>query len=362
MAPRCQLLTGSFPSTSRLFRGRCFSTSTVLLGRKGGDLGSHLPVHVIPKDANIPPYPHGPALLFKQSNRGLYGGQRIQFGNNVSSKTETKTRRHWKPNVVTKGLYSITLKKRIKLRVTSKVLKTMDHEGGLDEYLLKESRTRIEELGPVGWALRWTLMQQPEVIDRFRAEAATLGLPQHIIDERWPKSNSSRKETTQRKEERLQNEQAAAEERTLASKAKADQIHRNFLNKRAMAPWVEKYRKSRVAPDTASATVLAKERFARNNRQIRIAGTKYRWQAWQKAKDEGEVATAGGDESWFAERTARTAVLQQEHRLLREQKEQAKSLRNQEDRVSKKDLSDPVDEWASLASGKTEPSSNRVHV
>ncbi|KAH7117019.1 ribosomal L28 family-domain-containing protein, partial [Dendryphion nanum] len=176
MAPRCQLLSGSLPPVFRLLSGRPFSTSTPLLGRKGGDLGSHLPQHVIPKDANIPEYPHGPARLFKQSNRGLYGGQRIQFGNNVSPETETKTRRYWKPNVVTKGFYSIVLKKRIRLNVTSTVLKTMDREGGLDEYLLKESPARIKELGPLGWALRWTLMQQPEVIARFRAEAAALGL------------------------------------------------------------------------------------------------------------------------------------------------------------------------------------------
>ena len=80
-----------------------------LQSTKTGDLGSHLPKHVIPKDAIIPPYPYGEYLLFKQSNRALYGGQRIQFGNNVSRKTETKTRRHWKPNVLRKSLYSVAL-------------------------------------------------------------------------------------------------------------------------------------------------------------------------------------------------------------------------------------------------------------
>lgn len=110
----------------------------------------------------------------------------IQFGNNVSRKTETKTRRYWKPNVLSKSLYSIALKKRIKLRITSKVLKTIDREGGLDEYLLKDNERRVKELGPLGWALRWTLMQKPEVITRLRAEAAALGLDQATIDEQWP--------------------------------------------------------------------------------------------------------------------------------------------------------------------------------
>jgi large subunit ribosomal protein L28 len=110
----------------------------------------------------------------------------IQFGNNVSRKTETKTRRKWKPNVLSKSLYSVALKKKIKLRITANVLKTIDREGGLDEYLLKDSVQRIKELGPTGWALRWTLMQRPVVIDRLRAEAAALGLDQATIDKQWP--------------------------------------------------------------------------------------------------------------------------------------------------------------------------------
>lgn len=110
----------------------------------------------------------------------------IQFGNNVSRKTKTTTRRSWKPNVLSKSLYSVVLKKRIKLRITKKVLKTLDREGGLDEYLLKQCETRIKQLGPIGWALRWTLLQRPEVVNRLRAEAKALGIPQEDIDRQWP--------------------------------------------------------------------------------------------------------------------------------------------------------------------------------
>ena len=62
----------------------------------------------------------------------------------------------------------------------------MDREGGLDEYLLKDDEHRIKELGPMGWALRWTLMQKPDVIARLRADAAALGLDQATIDKQWP--------------------------------------------------------------------------------------------------------------------------------------------------------------------------------
>ncbi|KAL1792402.1 mitochondrial 54S ribosomal bL28m domain-containing protein [Alternaria dauci] len=199
MPPRCQLLSGRIPTQGLALRParpthRTYATSeepapavkNPLQRRRGGDLGSHLPKNVIPKDAYIPAYPYGDHQLFKQANKGLYGEQMIRFGNNVSKDTETKTRRNWKPNVLSKSLYSVALKKRIKLRITAKVLKTMDREGGLDEYLLKDNVARIKELGPMGWALRWTLMQKPEVIERLRAEAAALGLDQATIDKQWP--------------------------------------------------------------------------------------------------------------------------------------------------------------------------------
>lgn len=205
MHPRPQLLSGRLSANGLAFRAaqstqRTYATSAPappatsasppvknpLQRRCGGDLGSHLPKHVIPKDAYIPAYPYGDYTLFKQANKGLYGGQMIQFGNNVSEETETKTRRHWKPNVLSKSLYSVALKKRIKLRITAKVLKTIDREGGLDEYLLKDNQHRIKELGPTGWALRWTLMQKPEVIARLRTEAAALGIDQAAIDKQWP--------------------------------------------------------------------------------------------------------------------------------------------------------------------------------
>ncbi|KAJ8110111.1 hypothetical protein OPT61_g6958 [Boeremia exigua] len=194
MHPRCQLLSGHLATVIRSSTPaqRTFATSASLYNknplqrRKGGDLGSHLPKHVISQDPHIPDYPYGDHALFKQANKGLYGERMVQFGNNVSRKTETKTRRKWTPNILSKSLYSVALKKRIKLRITSNVMKTIDREGGLDEYLLKDSVQRVKELGPTGWALRWTLMQRPEVIDRLRAEAAALGIDQVTIDKQWP--------------------------------------------------------------------------------------------------------------------------------------------------------------------------------
>lgn len=193
MPPRLQMLSGTqlpLRTSHRTYAVAAAELTPVIKNplrrRKGGDVGSHLPKHIIPADAYIPAYPYGDRTLFKQANNGLYGHQMIRFGNNVSHKTETKTRRSWKPNVLNKAVYSVALKKKVKLRITGKVLKVMDREGGLDAYLLKEGERRVKELGPLGWALRWTLMQRPSVIEQMRHRAAELGLPQETIDVQWP--------------------------------------------------------------------------------------------------------------------------------------------------------------------------------
>ncbi|TVY59441.1 54S ribosomal protein L24 [Lachnellula suecica] len=124
----------------------------------------------------VPPYPYGPSQIYKQSNFGLYGTAKIRFGNMVSEKNEIKTRRHWRPNVHYKRLWSESLGKYIRIKITTKVLKTVDKCGGLDEYLLGEKSQRIKELGMGGWKLRWRIMQTEKVKDRYRRQREMLGL------------------------------------------------------------------------------------------------------------------------------------------------------------------------------------------
>lgn len=125
----------------------------------------------------VPEYPYGPPTLYKQSRRGLYGEQRIRFGNNVSTKGKNKSRRSWRPNILNKRLFSKALNRHIQIRVSSRVLRTIDKLGGLDEYLLGEKETRIRELGESGWWLRWAIMQTNAIKKRFAAERVALGLP-----------------------------------------------------------------------------------------------------------------------------------------------------------------------------------------
>lgn len=151
---------------------RTFSTSstrTVSLQWDKNDPEALADVH--------PPYPHGPTRWFRQSRLGLYGGQRIQFGNNVSEEFETKTRRSWHPNILTRRLFSKSLNRHVQVRVSARVLRTIDKLGGLDEYLLGEKAARVKSLGESGWWLRWAIMQTPSVKKRFAAERRRLGLP-----------------------------------------------------------------------------------------------------------------------------------------------------------------------------------------
>jgi len=128
--------------------------------------------------SSVPTYPYGHSQYYKQSNFGLYGNQKIRFGNMVSEKNEIKTRRYWRPNVHFKRLWSESLGAMVRVRITTRVLRTVDKVGGLDEYLLGEKAGRIKELGMGGWKLRWRIMQTDKIKERFRAQRKAMGLPQ----------------------------------------------------------------------------------------------------------------------------------------------------------------------------------------
>ena len=155
-------ISSSTPST------RTFSTTAPTLTKT-------IQAHKIPSPLT-PLYPPGPRTLYKQSNNGLYGFSRIRFGNNVSGRNDTRTPRTWKPNVHRKKLWSESLSAWVKTRLTTRVMRTIKKEGGLDEYLTGHGKRRIEELGPAGWRLRWLVMQTPRMREKFAAEREKLGV------------------------------------------------------------------------------------------------------------------------------------------------------------------------------------------
>ncbi|EGS23374.1 mitochondrial 54S ribosomal protein bL28m [Thermochaetoides thermophila DSM 1495] len=169
-----------------------FSTTPAAPYKQPSVPGSDIPIpSPTAKMPEIPDYPYGPRQVYKQSNTGLYGSQRIRFGNNVSEKFEIKTRRAWRPNVQHKRLWSDSLGVFVRTRVTTRVLRTIDKVGGLDNYLLGHKAQRIKDLGPWGWRLRWRIMQTPAIRERLAKERAALGLPPKEDVGEWIKVEGS---------------------------------------------------------------------------------------------------------------------------------------------------------------------------
>lgn len=64
-------------------------------------------------------------------------GKGVQSGNNVSHALN-RTRRRFLPNLQKASLLSETLGETIRLRISTRALRTVEHRGGLDAFLLAE--------------------------------------------------------------------------------------------------------------------------------------------------------------------------------------------------------------------------------
>ena len=71
-------------------------------------------------------------------------GTGVMSGNNVSH-AHNKTRRRFLPNLQVVSLLSETLGKMFKLKVCSKTLRSIEHNGGLDAYLESTSGNKLSE-------------------------------------------------------------------------------------------------------------------------------------------------------------------------------------------------------------------------
>ncbi len=71
-------------------------------------------------------------------------GTGAMSGNNVSH-ANNRTRRRFLPNLQVVSLLSDVLGKVFKLKVCSKTLRSIEHNGGLDSYLESTSNTKLSE-------------------------------------------------------------------------------------------------------------------------------------------------------------------------------------------------------------------------
>ena len=69
-------------------------------------------------------------------------GKGVMTGNNVSHALN-RTRRRFLPNLCNVTLISDALGRSVKLRISAQALRTVEHRGGLDAFLLKANDTEL---------------------------------------------------------------------------------------------------------------------------------------------------------------------------------------------------------------------------
>ncbi|KAI5954045.1 hypothetical protein CANMA_004884 [Candida margitis] len=126
----------------------------------------------IPKE--IPQFPKYKyeARFFKRQNRGLYGGLQRKRSKTCSEYFNKNLRAH-RPNIRRAKLWSEILNKKISTKVSTRVLRTLTKEGGIDQYLLKSTPGRIKTMGLAGWKLRYELLNELEQNERGHLQAST---------------------------------------------------------------------------------------------------------------------------------------------------------------------------------------------
>jgi large subunit ribosomal protein L28 len=83
-------------------------------------------------------------------------GKKPHFGNKVSH-ANNKTRHRWQPNLQVCSFPSEILGKRVSLRLTANGIRTIEHNGGLDAWLLG---TRPSRLSGVALKIRKQLQKK----------------------------------------------------------------------------------------------------------------------------------------------------------------------------------------------------------
>ena len=78
------------------------------------------------------------------SRRCELTGKAVQSGNKVSH-SNRKTRTRFLPNLVRVTLISDSLERSVRMRVSAAALRSVEHRGGLDEFLIKASETDLSE-------------------------------------------------------------------------------------------------------------------------------------------------------------------------------------------------------------------------
>jgi len=77
------------------------------------------------------------------SRRCIVTGKSVMSGNNVSH-AKNRTRRKFLPNIQDTSVFSESLKRWVKLRASAAGLRTIEHKGGLDQWLIGTAPTKLD--------------------------------------------------------------------------------------------------------------------------------------------------------------------------------------------------------------------------
>lgn len=78
------------------------------------------------------------------SRRCSMTGKGVMAGNNVSH-AHNKTRRRFLPNLQVMSLLSDALGEVVRLRLSTRAIRTIEHKGGLDRFLMETSDGKLPE-------------------------------------------------------------------------------------------------------------------------------------------------------------------------------------------------------------------------
>ena len=76
--------------------------------------------------------------------RCALSGKSVQYGNNVSH-ANNKTRRRFLSNLQVGSVLSDALGHTVRLRITPRGMKTIEHNGGIDAYLLGTNNSKLSD-------------------------------------------------------------------------------------------------------------------------------------------------------------------------------------------------------------------------
>lgn len=71
-------------------------------------------------------------------------GKKLMSGNNVSH-SQRKTRRVFNVNIQETSVYSEALGTTVRIKVSTAGLRTLDHKGGIDQFLLDTPVSKLDE-------------------------------------------------------------------------------------------------------------------------------------------------------------------------------------------------------------------------